>query len=450
MYLHSIDGIHHLIKQTPYYKGKRPSEKPVFIDKCNLFLNWIYEGNRHNWELSQYKPVPLHRNILRNQLGRHENEIIIKILQELNIIEVNQGYTSALFAAKLSKTTGTKINPVSKQYGISQAMKNGGKIIKVGVISQRMEKKLRAYKSKVIKGYCSQPMHRQIIDNLIELKFIPGTKKVLEALLKPEPGTEKDIYFREAFNQLQELNEYTDITDYIDSPHFYYTQSKKVGRVFHYFATIPKGFRESLKLKDGTPLAEIDLKNSQPLIIALNYLQANDGKLNKSDGMLLNDVMDGNFYKRVAEQARKNNDEEMYNLFEQNYSKFKAVVLGQGLYFNYLPLTAIKPVERYLIQLYPYFMHYVRELKRLQGYKYISQQAQAIESRIFIDNIFTLDNNLFAVPVHDSLLVRCDEVKEILSKLVRSFLDTFSFLDSDQARELFRITYFNYETATNE
>ena len=86
MYLNSIQGLHQAIKETPHYKNKRPSEKPVLIDKVNFLMDSIYSGNRQHWNLKDFEPVPIHHKTLRKMLGRYEADIIIDILKDLELL----------------------------------------------------------------------------------------------------------------------------------------------------------------------------------------------------------------------------------------------------------------------------------------------------------------------------------------------------------------------------
>ena len=130
----------------------------------------------------------------------------------------------------------------------------------------------------------------------------------------------------------------------------------------------------------------------------------------------------------------------MFNLYTDDYSKFKAVVLGQGLYFNYMPLEVIKNAEKYLLELYPEFMRSVREKKRVNGYKTVSVEAQQIEANIFIESLYRgLEPGQFAVPVHDSIMIKQNEVEYFLIKLIDIFRVRFPLLSRQQVRDLFRV-----------
>jgi len=446
MYLYSIPNLHKAVQSTGLYNSKRPSEKQVLIDKCNWFIHSIVEGNKQHWDLFNYKPVPLSKEILKDVIGRTEYLNVKDLLEELGYITVDNKYSSASFIKLYNDSrvsNGKKaleLQPTSKKYALTDKAITTG-ILKVGIITSRMRTKIRKYKDEKINQYINDPVHNKILNSITKIKFNPHHTKALNNLKNSQGITDKDKYHREAYTELQELNSLNSIAEYAQSDSFYYTQSKNVNRVFHYYSTVPKAYRESLQLKSGGNLSEIDLRNSQPLIIALNYLKING----KNDGSnLLKDVLSGGFYKAVADKAHANNDIDTYNLFADDYSKFKAQVLGQGLYFNYIPdLNKIKPMEAYLMELYPNFMRYIRNKKRTNGYKIISIEAQLVESSIFINGLYNrLKINDIAIPVHDSIVIPTDKEQYFLGKLVESFKSVFPYLPENNIKALFRITEY--------
>lgn len=445
MYLYSINDLHHELKETEYYQKKRPSIKPVLVDKVNFLLNSIIHPNRTKYkhEIESYDSVPLLSSELAAMLGNREYTRIIEVLEKLDILKVNHSYISKetlKITNRNRKKNGYKTlkkEAQSKTYSLTDKALNKG-IKKVGLLSPRMENKINAYRKKTIQEYLNEPMHEKIINSTFQVDFIYTNKEANEALNKYEPDTVKGQFFTETYNELKEISTYSDTSQYLENSNYYYTQSKKVNRVYHYYTTIPKAYREALRHKDGSQLSEIDLSNAQPLILGLDYHNSKT-TLTRSDKELKEDLLKGNFYERIAKQALKNNDAEFYNLYENNYGEFKAKVLGEGLYFNYIPdFKKIKPAEKYLLQLYPDFIQYIRNEKRLYGYKYVSHMAQRKEASIFITGIFkNLNQNDFALPVHDALIIKEKEVEKYLNKLVASFKTIFPLVENP--RELFKI-----------
>ncbi|WP_026837008.1 hypothetical protein [Gillisia sp. JM1] len=448
MYLYSIPQLHKVVQSSDLYKSKiKRTDKDILIDKFNWVIHSIVQSNRHKANtLFQSQPVPLHREILKSMLGKAEYIKITRELVELGYITIDHNYTSTAFLKLYNNNRiaeGKKalphLKPSSKKYALSDKALNEG-IVKVGVLTSRMRIKIRKYKTEKIKKYSNDKIHSKILNSITKVEFNPNHTKAIETINKYVGVTDKDKYYNEVYHELQELKQINSVNQLAESDFFYYTQSENVGRVFHYLSTIPKPFRESLQLKSGGKLSEIDLKNSQPLIIALNYLK----DTNQTNTKLLNDVLSGNFYNAVAQQALKNNDVDTFNQFSENYSKFKANVLGKGLYFNYIPNpNDVKPMERYLMELYPNFMKYIRNKKRVKGYKIISIEAQLIESSIFIDGLYSqLNKTDVAIPVHDSIIVPTENEGYFLDKLIYIFKQTFPYISNGHIKELFRITQY--------
>lgn len=450
MYLTSINGLHKDIATTEFYLTRRPKAKKVLIDKANWFIQSIINHQKHHKEFEKFQPVPLNSVILKNMLGCKDYQTIINILVDLEYIKVNHNYTSTAFINYCNsqrKAEGkqplTNVKPESKKYGITKKAFNEG-ITPVGVLTSNMRIKIRKYKvEKFNKYYKDEQVHRKIINSLMQLDFNPQNPNALEALHAEGMSNNKKRFYEDIYNDLQELKNLKELDDYARCDFMYYTQSTNVDRVFHYFSNIPKAYRKSLTLKGGAQLAEIDLRNSQPLIIAMNYIMTKEIKFDTSDHMLFEDVVLGNLYSRLKDEALKNNDKELYELYSIDYNKFKAKVLGDGLYFNYVPLHKIRPMEKYLIDLYPSFMKQVRGLKLKNGYKSISHEAQKIESSIFITRLFSqLEPGDIAIPVHDSIIVEEDKVDYYVEKLIKIIKEKFSILDEYYIKKLLRVTYY--------
>ena len=491
MYLESIDGLNIAIQETPLYKSKRPSEKPILIDRCNFVINSIIQGNRHHWSLEDYGAVPLHRDILVSQLGARQYIDVLSLLKEADYIDVNDSYLSQTMAKKLNAkrvAVGLLPNVVaeSKKYSLTAKSKEIG-IAKVGVLSERSVKRFLKHKAKLINHYLKDTkVHSKIFNSISNLHFnYIDAENIRNKYIEGNANKDQAEFYDKSYKALKQINDYTTTNEFISSEHFYYTQSKKVDRVFHYYGNIPKNYRKHLSHKNGNKLAEIDLKNSQPFIITMAYIKeliANNKTQFYTNGLpqidvvgpegvddrsiinkernsigsicvaksisdttskLLKEVLSGTLYRTVAEYALLKGDKEFYDLYIKEYGKFKAKVLGEGLYFNYVPLKKIKPAEQYLRELYPDFMQWIRTNKQKNGYKSISIEAQKIESSLFINDLFTsLDAGAFAVPVHDSIIVKAGEVQYFKQKLFNIFAKQYPMLNVNIVKDLFKVEYY--------
>lgn len=250
MYLRSIKNLDKEIKETALYKEKRPTSKPVLIDRCNYLLNSIISINRKKFkeQTGKYKPVPLNSRQLKEVLGRNYIDIV-KALKSLGYIKVNSSYLSK---ATLQATNNNrrkygkkkvKSKVSSKTYSLTPKALSQD-IAKVGVISERIEGKINAYRKKTFKEYLENPMHRKIINSTMQVNFNSENKEAIEATKQYEENTAKGQFYNETFTELEEINNYTTTSEYIDNTNYYYMQSQKVDRVYHYYTTIPKAYRQ--------------------------------------------------------------------------------------------------------------------------------------------------------------------------------------------------------------
>jgi len=473
MRIKSIQGLSQSIKRTEFYKSKRPTAKPVLIDRCNFVINSIWQGNMHYKDIADFESVPLHSAILRANLG-HDSEKIIKLLKDLNYIEVDHKYISQYSADKQNTALiGSGLLPKakaeSKKYSYTLKAKSKGNI-NSKIVTPKIEKRILAYKTNLIKSYLKDSqIHRKIFFNLSELHFdLDKGKKALKKFLDTNPSESKIKHYKQSFQTLKRLNDCKTLDDYLKVESFYYMQSKVVGRVFNYYSSIPKIFRKCLIHESGESLTEIDLRNSQPFIIVMHYLMKKESEQHqnrpfkgfkgkerkgnrgiccaesrgtKKDETLLNTVLNGSFYAENRVFFYEKGEKELADLFYSDYKEFKKIVLAKGLFYTLLPLKNIKLPEQFLRLNYPDFWTYIRDEKRRNGFKTISIQAQKKESDIFIRDLFLcLDHGKhFAVPNHDSILVKKSEADKFVNLLMRLLKNKFPSLTDSQCKWLLKV-----------
>jgi len=449
MKIYTVAEIQTKLQETELYKSIRPTSKKLLLDKCNVLLHFIIVNNiyKNKWDVYNYSDIHLHSDLLKTMLGKRYYKAIIHTLIEVGLVEVDDSFISATYINMLNYKRSRiglhklSISPASKKYGLTSLAKRHG-VEKVEINSKKIVKKMIGHKTEVLGAYLSDPIHRKIIKSTMDLYFDPPfifdeVKEITGKVLNEQAIK----YYKNVYESLLAINKYNTIKEYQECENYYYTHSKKVGRVFHTYSSIPKLYRKHLVHIDGSSLMEIDLKNSQPLLLSLKYLEETKNKT-----AIFKDVVGGNFYKKVQEMAKSLGYDDLSNLYFDNYSKFKSRVLGQGLYFRNLPLKSIKHSENCLLQLYPDFMKWLRETKGRFGYKYISYQGQRLESGIFIRDIFQeITDGTFCVPIHDSLIIKTQNKVYFEGILKSIFKKRFPFLTGEQ------ITGFlNIKTLENE
>lgn len=422
MYLNSIVDLHKEVQKTRLYKSKGPEARSILIDRCNYLVHMINSGNRkHKGDQSKFDMIPIHSDTLQQQLGRNYTSILY-LLERLKYININHSYLAGADAEEISKSLGVKVFPEAKKYGLTSNAKKL-KIEKVGVLSKWTEKRILAYKKEHIEKVISDKVNKKIIDNLYQVRY-DG-----EAIEIQWKSKDQENYYQKTF---EDLNRFKDLSfnEFIYDHNFYYAPSK-YGRKYHYFATMPKVYFESLKHKDGSKLSEIDLRQAQPFIIALMYAKQT------GDTDILKDFVDQDWYKLIADISIKNGHQGLGSLYYSDRTKFKTTIIADAFYSrsnNKEPMQVLKKI-------YPEFAAWIVDYKTKHGYKSISQNAQNVESTIFIDGFFNLVNG-FAIPKHDSILCRTDDMilyKQILIKVMQK---KFSFVDPSLFQNVFKVNSY--------
>ncbi len=72
-----------------------------------------------------------------------------------------------------------------------------------------------------------------------------------------------------------------------------------------------------------------------------------------------------------------------------------------------------------LINLFPSFMAWINELKRINGNKVIAKIGQSAEAKIFVDTYKELDDNIFALIIHDCIITTKENLDGIRKRLVK-------------------------------
>jgi hypothetical protein len=464
MYLKSIEGLNLLIKETDEYKNKvKKTDRNLLIDKANLVINNIINKNKNVWNLKEFEPVSLHSSILLKQLGRNYRDIMDMLLN-LNIIETDGSYLSKSFTKRKDNTF---VYARSKAYGLTEKSK-GMKIGKVGVLTRRIEKKIMVYKVSEINKHLKKGVHNKIIDNLKDLTFTLDSLDDALNLVKPKNADELNHYTA-VYDELKELNSINSVKELKVSDSFFYNTENKVGRSYHYYTNIPRVYRKHLRHSNGDRLVELDLKSSQPLILALLLKEAiNDVK---NDSVIVNNKTQKNtsmvrwfeenktniissIAPTVREYRELNSElERLFNkmvkgefyqslqdgLNQDDYSQLKVNVLKT---IFKTPKKYLSKDEKVIEAEYPYFLKFMRYVKIQRSNKELAHLTQIYESTIFIDKVFgKLGKDVFALPVHDSIITTEKYKDEVQKTIVNSIVETFK-LETEIAEKLLNKSYY--------
>jgi hypothetical protein len=276
MYLFSPIGLHNAIRASETYqeltnRTNKPMLGNLLIDKCQVFVHTIIYKNLWNLKKGYIEPVRLSKQTLSDQLGNGTYIGAVKrILTELGVIHTD-GYYNA-------KNLNPNKEAQAKSYIITKEWVGKG-IAKVGVLDQRTEKKFKIWKEKQFKQLLNQRTHKRILRNLSELYFNEEVAISAFNELTPfvdDPNTKdanlRVLHYATNWDTLVRLNKVETYPALLDDTSFFYDKAK-TNRIYHTYANTPSVYRESLRHIDGSPLIELDLKNSQPTMLFLDYVQ---------------------------------------------------------------------------------------------------------------------------------------------------------------------------------
>ena len=177
------------------------------------------------------------------------------------------------------------------------------------------------------------------------------------------------------------------------------------GRLHTNFTTLKKYVRKNYLKIDGKELMELDIKNSQPLLLAVLLKKEFDEKnFNEEIKKYIEIVKSGLIYDDLFEKYPE------YIQSRDAAKKFVYTVLFGKNYY--------KIIENKIFQKeYPTVYDYIKTLKNLNGYKYISHQLQLLESNFIFDKVVTEIKNKFPhirlFTVHDSIIFPVEYKEEV-------------------------------------
>ncbi|EAQ43034.1 hypothetical protein [Polaribacter sp. MED152] len=444
MYLTTLNGVNKIVQNSAYYKGiRQESYKRRLIDKCNFVVNAILQGNQYKYQSQKTNSIPLHNDILLNQLGKNYQKVL-SILLDANLIETNNSY---------------KVNEHSKKYRLTnEALKMD--IIKGGVLHHTTIRKFNSYRKDTLKSLLKDKDIAKIFYSVTDTYF--NAPKDMDAYLDSIIGTDRDerrLHYEDWFKQLVQFNSFTTTKEYLESQ-FYIMKCKKTSRIYNTYTHIPKEFRKLLTTKSNDKLIELDLKNSQPFILSIMFylsskdvssnrmtssaysnklIEANRNKINNTlyNGShfsnltfdMLTDIITGDFYLKFIKTKNKlgfQND-----IPTNDRKEIKPYALKSFYAYCSEDLSKEEQVLKYM---YPMFFKWLKkaknELNKLSnikenaGHKLFAQIVQNIESNIFVKQFFSkLPMGMFAFPIHDS--ITCKETdKEYIKALIIDSIQT--------------------------
>ena len=427
MEIYSLKDIESIILNSSLLLAKKSQkQKDLLIDKHNFVLNLITTKN-----VALDNPTHYFSNIksltLKRALGDRYYISILDNLEQLGLIQINDTYSSDLFP---------------KSYCILKSIIEKHPLIRTEVKSIRFQKKLKEHIEKEFQEINKDPIFHKILVNTSRLKILPEfayyiplpvVKEILEnnygeLITISEDNSTQMFRYDEFANALQRFNETTSLKHIYSDNIFYRPRRVPSGRVYHMVSSIPRLIRHCLRTKNNELLFEIDMASAQPSILILEYLkhlklkpQSNNKEEENEAKKCLKALLQGKIYKYVQDNSN--------HYKELPYKDLKKSILTT--------LNAEKNNSIYnqeLLRLFPFFMKWINNIKKNEGYKRVSSIGQTAEANIFVNVYKDIEPDVFALIIHDCILTTKEytfEIKQLLMDRVKELYPEVIKKDTD-------------------
>lgn len=418
MELFTIKGLDKLLIEEGLISGLESQNDLLFYDKCNWLISSIARKN-YAIESDFGDYANIHSETIRKMLGRGYRTKILEPLEELDIIVINDKYSSDKF---------------SKSYSFKKKAIDKG-IAKTKILSGRFTSRYDKYLNDKFEEIYSDPLYRKILDNLSRLK-VKGTQgDFLSYVVDPENVNNFKIdRYIAYFNSLFNLNDSSSAKEVFKSNVSFEPRLTQYGRVYHLGASIPRLIRRILITNDNKPLWEVDMSSAQFSLLIMwwanlhNYVGEESKQFQEEYYRNLELVANGGIYKYIS-----SNSEPFRKL---RYDDMKQKILSV-LNAEYNPGIYNRELKR----LFPSFMEWINDIKKDRGYKEVSHLGQNLESAVFVEVYKDLPSDMFSLIIHDCILTTEENIQLVEERLTYRVLSLFTmtFNSKDEIKGLFKV-----------
>ncbi len=238
------------------------------------------------------------------------------------------------------------------------------------------------------KSQLQLPIHEWLFENLQRIRID------YEAALAETPDHNADCYKGQIDSIYHGLWEFS-----VDAEN-----SKSVsGRVNTNITRLYSPYRKHLRV-DGSHLVQVDIRNSQPLALAILLKDHNDSDVKRYREL----CQEGLLYDRLADLAEMTRDEAKHNL----------------LIWFFSPNGSKNPVARFFREEFPSVAKWIREVKR-KDYRKLAHHLQRAEADFVIHSVcyrlMLTHSDWFVGTIHDSILCLPEHGEEVRAVMLDEF-----------------------------
>lgn len=408
---YSIKGFPQLLKASGSLDNlSRGVDKLNFYDKCNWVITTIA---RKNYAINKSfdKYVEIHSGLLKKYLGTEYYKTIIETLSSLNLIEVNNSYSTGRNSKSYRITTEALLKGITTD------------IIRNKQFERRLHRLAEAEYKEVVKD----PVFEKILYNTAQLYLLNEQFYYVEQLMPDRKYEEVNGYLNdisEPFNEFQmkryedyykgfrALNNTSTPLEVYKSPLCFTPTLSEFGRVYHIAASIPGHIRTCMRTKDNELIWEVDMSSAQLSLLVMEWLKelktasvSINKPLKEEIDLCLHLLNKGGFYKHIQDNSKV--------CREMEYSLLKLNIL-KTLNKRYYPSQLLSELKR----LFPFFIDFIIK-KKTPNHKVVSHMGFRAESAIFIDEYMVLPKDMFAIPIHDCILVKEENAQMVKERLIQ-------------------------------
>ncbi|UPL48530.1 hypothetical protein [Hymenobacter sublimis] len=351
------------------------------LDKFNYLLSYLYFIRATHVKYRKNDFIPLHAATFRQYVGRRLAADIVSFWIEQGVIEENAQYI---------------VGKKSKGYRFTSEYRNR-KFIDVGVIDERFEKRLRTLEARRQSTFdTSYTPHAFLSFNLHELR-IEAERAIhylnCEALLA-DAVEDANVIFSE-----QHL-----VIKTVEERRFWIKRDTTGNRIHNNLTNLRADMRQFLYLETGEQLVNLDIRNSQPLILCVLLKKHFDKQMPVDMLAYIEQCEKGQLYEALMDHF----DLPIAERTEKARKAFKKRVFG-NVFYGKNSTAPNKKDWRLFAELYPSVAGFIYDRKK-HDYTQLPIDMQRMEAEIMIDGVIGeiakgyYPQDFFALTIHDSVV----------------------------------------------
>ena len=442
-------------------------------EKFFYLIDYLYSYRFTNPKYKKLDFLPLDSQKLKFELGNTFYKSIIKILVDIEFIELNQYYCSSLGIAKEARITPE----ILKQFTFRQFQYDNERLLNRIDLSISKRKEIKSELIDYIQSNLNQITISNSATTYVNEKVYNNYNYILSGIsysigkygtigspvFENQKGANKELdyntnssspvfekdYLDSLIGNIDDLKESTDSDNFYSIDKYqsdlYNIRAIKTGnwnlsrndltkRVYSTFTSLSSDLRQFLSFK-GEKLEYIDIKNSQPLILGL-YLKQQSNQLNENELIdYIDSCCSGQFYNSIMDELGLNEDQRKefkvdffkYVLFGKEYEQTKSKTLN--IFKRKYPTiySHIKSLKDF--KLFASTEDEIQEIQSIKGYSKHKSYAifsvllQRLESKLMIDGVVKkcMQLGIDVIPLHDAIYCSASDLDTVENIILNEF-----------------------------